>query len=789
MIRIRCSLQRRCLLVKHKQRRPTFQPGEQVRIVALVAVVEMLSNLMRHFWSTPRPAQQQTHAEDVQRPSSEVQPPSDVATAVSPASDTATAPLEPAVVDDADDPMDISFMHTPSSNGAVPITPFIAQPALSTSSRPSPVPFSLSRSSGAAFTTGRRIVPPVPLFAAVESNAGESAAAAAGGAKGRIRGRFAAPDRDDEKEAADDQPPPQPFTVRVEDESQRTTYQYTTAAVVEEEKEAPPQHENNTAAEAAEKNSRKRQRNSNEMDVDDMPHATHPPQPPPPPHSSSASPSSATSTDDDDVPHSIKKLKISDDQPPSTSSPSNSHTAAPRKRDSLTSLLNGVTMGWYSSLYNREEGAPTAETIIQVGMDNMGLKEEQAAEEGKDSRGGARMEEIRRNRNDKREKQLKERQQEKQQRQDQGEEKGRAGIKQRLPPKHKPSRDLVEPTQHTSVEALHAAGAQQQRQPLHTRPQPATEEDSKELSDSRESRNDKEKSRTGPKAQVREIVDEARRKRMMQGVERRRQGREHTLLEKREMQRKREEDARKEADKKEEEEREARGREDEQRRRQAELLEQARAIQREREEREEAERKKATEERIEGERAELRERNAQQQREREREREKQERERQQYRAADKENIHNQTRPPATNTEETPRRSTRLSTMQHSSKPPPAAATDDSISARLHARRIEKEERDRALQQERDERERLAPHIERSVRQRARGKDHVGLVREFAPQLVEGKGRVVGVEVRKVLRRCMALYHPDKWQTRSVRERVESEHVFAVIQRAYEECGG
>lgn len=760
---------------------------------------------MRHFWS-PRPTQQQTDSDDtaheIHQQSLNVPQSSDSATAAPSTLDSSDGQPSAAVVaEDADDPMEISFMQTPSSAGAMPITPFVSQPSIPHTARPSPVPFNLSRPSVGAAVTARRTVPPVPLFAASESNAPQPSVAAAVGPKSRVRGRFEAPDRDDEKEAADEQPTTQqPFTVRVEDEKQHTTLHYTTAAVAEEEKELPAQDTSGTAA-AAEKDTKKRKRDSSDMvDIDDdIAHATQQqsPQPQPhPPQHSSASPASATSTDDDDMPHSIKKLRIADDPPPATLPPSSSSTAAPRNRDSLTSRINEFTIGWYSSLFNRRHGAPpTAETIMQAGMDNIGLKEEAAAsEEGKEGRGGGRMDEIKRHRGDKREKQLKERQQEKSQRHEQGDEKGRAGVKQRVPNKHKPSHEHTEQPQHRPVELLHTDPPPPQQK--HSQQHVSGEAEEESQSDGRGTGEEKEKSRAGPKAALKEAGEEARRKRMMAGAERRRQGREHTLLEKREMQRKREEEARKEAERKEEEQKEEmRRREDEQRRRQAELLEQARAIHQQRAEREEKERQKAAEAQREREQAEQREREAQRQREREREREKQDREQQQQqrqRAADKENIQTHNRPPttATSTEETPRRSTRLSSLhQHTTKPATTAPpTDDSISARLHARRVEKEERDRSQQAERDERERLVPSIERSVRQRARGRDYVGLVREFAPQLLEGKGRVAGGEVRKVLRRCMALYHPDKWQTRSVRERVESEQVFAVIQRAYEECG-
>ena len=769
----------------------------------------MLSNLMRHFWSSPGPRREQNdaesdtddavHAQQQQQRPSETQLSSDGPTDATSASASEAASSPAAVVDEADDPMEISFMHTPASTGHMPITPFVTQPTLPTFSRPSPVPFNLPRSSGSASSTGRRIVPPVPIFATAERRAAEPALTAALGARGRPRGRFEAPDRDDDKETTDQQPTTQPFTVRVEDETQRTSYQYTSAGVVEDEEKAPAQYESSPAAAAAEKDTRKRKkRDSSDMvDIDDdFTHTAQSPQPQPT-DPATASPASATSTDDEDMPRSIKKLRIADDSPstPTTwSQPASSPTAsaAPRKRDSLTSLLNGVTMGWYSSLYNKMHGAPTGETILQAGLESIGLKEDEAAEEGKDERGGARMDEVKRFRSDKRDKQLKERQQEKGQRQDQGEGKSRAGVKQeRAPHKQNTAHNQSATLRHTTVEHSHEEStsskpSQQQRVTPEERKDGV---DSSSGVDSRETRDDREQARAGPKAQVKDAAEEARRKRIMQGAERRRQGREHTLLEKREIQRKREEEARREAEMKEQEEADARKTEDEQRRRQAELLEQARAMQKEREEREEKERQKAAGEQRERENIERRETEAQRQREKDREKQ-QEREQQQQRqrAADKENIHNLSRPATTSTEDTPRRSTRLSSMQHSSKPFAPPAADDSISARLHARRVEKDERDRAQQQERDERERLIPHIERSVRQRARGRDYVGLVREFAPQLLEGKGRVVGGEVRKVLRRCMALYHPDKWTTRSVRERVESEHVFAVMQRAYEECG-
>ena len=681
--------------------------------------------------------------------------------------------------------MDISFMHTPSSVAPMPLTPFGEQPVTSVSSRPSPVPFNLPRSSVSVNVSARRAVPPVPLFAAVASKATEQAPAAALANKGRVRGRFAAPDRDDEKEAADEQPSAQhSFTVRVEDEKQHTTFEYTTAAVVEEEAPAQP-HESSTAAAVAatqKLDTKKRKRDSSDMvDIDDdITHATPSPQLQPAQHSTSISPASITSTDDDDIPHSIKKLRIADDSPPATTPPA----AAPRQSDSLTSLLNGVTMGWYSSLYNKMHGAPTAETIIQSGLDKMGLADEGGEEQRKEGKGSERLDEVKRHRSDRRDRQLKERQ-ENVQRHEQGEGKGRTGVKHdRAPHRHRVTLEShAGPGQHIQVEQRHTGGTQPQPRQRHT-----TEEEKEDQPDAREERDDRERTRAGPKAQVKESAEEARRKRMMLGAERRKQGREHTLLEKRELQRKREEEATKEAEKREEEE--TRRREEEQRKKQAELLEQARAMQREREQKEEQERQRAAAEQQQRERAGQREREAQREREREREREKQEREQQQQqqRAADKENSQNHSRPSTTHTYETPRRSTRLSSMQNHSKPASTQPADDTISARLHARRLEKEERDRVQQEEKDERERVAPHIERSVRQRARGKDYVGLVREFAPQLLEGKGRVVGVEVRKVLRRCMALYHPDKWQTRSVRERVESEHVFAIIQRAYEECG-
>jgi DnaJ-class molecular chaperone len=61
------------------------------------------------------------------------------------------------------------------------------------------------------------------------------------------------------------------------------------------------------------------------------------------------------------------------------------------------------------------------------------------------------------------------------------------------------------------------------------------------------------------------------------------------------------------------------------------------------------------------------------------------------------------------------------------------------------------------------------------------------VREFAPQLLEGKaGRMATVELRRLLRRCLALYHPDKQVMKGLKERVESEEIFAVVKKAYEE---
>jgi preprotein translocase subunit Sec63 len=43
-----------------------------------------------------------------------------------------------------------------------------------------------------------------------------------------------------------------------------------------------------------------------------------------------------------------------------------------------------------------------------------------------------------------------------------------------------------------------------------------------------------------------------------------------------------------------------------------------------------------------------------------------------------------------------------------------------------------------------------------------------------------------LEVKKVLRRCMALFHPDKQVTKPLKERMECEEIFAVVKKAYGE---
>ena len=279
---------------------------------------------------------------------------------------------------------------------------------------------------------------------------------------------------------------------------------------------------------------------------------------------------------------------------------------------------------------------------------------------------------------------------------------------------------------------------------------------------------EEESRRKAPKDSAWDAEESSRRRqeRLEKGVERRKLHRNHSILEKREQQRRREQQVQ---EQKEREEREAAEREE--RRLEAERTEAEvkLAEERRRQQQRQREQDDAALQRAAAAHAETAAREAAQR----------------AAAAQSEKKEGERAKPGTHQPvdlPTPRRSSRLSSLPHHSKP----ADDDSIHTRLQARRVEQAERERKEEAERVERERLHPGIERQVRARTRGKDYVGLVREFAPQLLEGKGRVVDGEVRKVLRRCMALFHPDKQVTRPLRERIECEEVFAHVKKAYEE---
>ena len=718
--------------------------------------------------------------------------------------------------------MEISFSTGTPQPSAMPITPLLSHPlpqqrsAYSSSppSVPSPVPFSLP-STRPLFPTSsssrRAPLPRVPLFDRDAAGGGRNRrfAAPASSAKEVHEADAAAAEGSERKDGGLSKAgtwrividPPNERRHSVRSASASPTEQ---PAERKESSPPPPSASSVPASTAADVAQRKRKRDSSEMvDVGEMdidePLSAEAPLPP-------------ATTDEDPLlyPHSLKKLRLQEEDARTSSQPSPPGPRASeaggreeaKKRDSLSSRLRSLVMDPYSALFasggTAQDHIGDQLTRMKLGQDAAGspVHEREPPEPSKappqhpsprqnaplpkesppsvlpgmprssspapglssssrlhaikEGKVAKQMERLRKRKEEKA-KQTAERETDKHLHQHLRQHRGR------------PTRPLRRDSDTAERRRSLRQAQEEEKGKEDERAEPTAAATAEERS-----AGDDAAGRKGVKddAWSADVGEKLREERARKGVERRKVDRNHSILEKREQQRRKEQEQR---ERREKEESEARERE------QLKQREAADAERREAEAREASERQQQQREQ-----GRLHQQILDQQAKAlQAERERQQREADKKRDAERAKP----RPRAIDDDEHRRRSSRLSSLHSARKPP---SDDESLHTRLQARRLEQMERESREELERAERERLQPLVERQVRFRARGKDYVGLVREFAPALVEGKGRVAGAEVRKVLRRCLAQFHPDKQVLKPLKERIECEEIFAHVKKAYEE---
>lgn len=120
-----------------------------------------------------------------------------------------------------------------------------------------------------------------------------------------------------------------------------------------------------------------------------------------------------------------------------------------------------------------------------------------------------------------------------------------------------------------------------------------------------------------------------------------------------------------------------------------------------------------------------------------------------------------------------------------------AAEARAAAERVQARQQAQREAEAAAAAAAREKEEWKDRVARNVSTRARGKNYLQLLQEFAPairsELTATNSRGLDYNaLRKAMRKAMAKYHPDKHMYSPVKNKLEAEEVFVILKKAYDE---